>query len=184
MIQEALNLFQEEAFKAVLLEAFPGAENTKDLLTDQWDTKALYHMWELPDNHISKVLVTRPNEYKIEVDELDHASFTYRMKVNTPHWINTSLCPNVIHSVDAYIVREMVRRCFALGVMITPIHDAFGAHPMHMNVVRQTYINIMSEIAKSTLLQDIIQNLGFKGTITKDADDLHLYIDNSEYMLS
>jgi hypothetical protein len=50
-------------------------------------------------------------ETRIEVDELDHASFTYEYYENVGSKAGLSNAANVTHSVDAYILRCMHRRC-------------------------------------------------------------------------
>jgi len=108
--QDTLSDVQQEAFYLVLAESFEGAEAVKDVINEYWDPGALEHKWTLPDGHVSRVKVTDMVSTRIEVDELDHTTFTYRFEVNHPSIISTSLVPNIIHSVDVYIAREVVRR--------------------------------------------------------------------------
>ena len=48
---------------------------------------------------------------RIEVDELDHATFTYEFYENQGSKSGLSNAANLTHSVDAYILRCMHRRC-------------------------------------------------------------------------
>ena len=48
---------------------------------------------------------------RIEVDELDHATFTYEFYDNVVVPTGRSLVANVTHSCDAYILRCIQRRC-------------------------------------------------------------------------
>lgn len=48
---------------------------------------------------------------RIEVDELNHASFTYEFYENEGTDKGLSNAANVVHSVDAFVLREMHRRC-------------------------------------------------------------------------
>lgn len=183
--QDTLTEHQQEVFYRVLRKSFTGAEACKDLLNQYWDVNAFEHKWSLPDGHKVIVKVTEMINARIEVDELNHTTFMYRMESNQPSERNTSLVPNVIHSIDAYIAREMVRRAYDTGFRLAHIHDAFCAHPNNMNLVRQFYIDIMAEIADSNLLQDIVTELaGSTQVVTKLSDNLSQHIRASEYMLS
>ncbi len=93
-----------------------------------------------------------------------------------------AMSPNIIHSVDGYIAREMIRRMN--GKFITTIHDAFACHPSDCDLMIQNYKDILIDILDSTLLNDITEEVsGFPveikkaGTLT--ADD----IQNSVYLL-
>ena len=102
-------------FEAVQTMA-PGAyELLQDLLAS-WQDMALSHEWQLPDGYEAKVKVMKKiDDCRIEVDELDGTTFTYVYYENeglpTGHPKSKSNVANVIHSVDAFILREMVRRC-------------------------------------------------------------------------
>lgn len=77
-----LNAFYEAAFKVA-----PGAwELLQDLLAS-WTPYALQHCWKMPDGFDVKVKVMQKVEApdprcRIEVDELDHATFTYEFYEN------------------------------------------------------------------------------------------------------
>ena len=89
----------------------PGAwELLQDLLAS-WQPMALVHAWKLPDGFDARVKVMEKVEARIEVDELDHASFTYEFYENKRKMKGLSNVANVVHSVDAYILRSIHRRC-------------------------------------------------------------------------
>lgn len=99
------------AFYQAAQQVAPGAwELLQDLLA-AWQPYALSHEWKLPDGFDAKVKVLEKKETRIEVDELDHATFTYEYYDNLGMKKGISLPANVTHSVDAYILREMHRRC-------------------------------------------------------------------------
>lgn len=64
-----------------------------------------------------------PVSKKIEIDEMDHATFTHRVYVNMAMPTGISLAANIIQSIDAYIAREMIRRSHNQGFEMLAIHD-------------------------------------------------------------
>lgn len=88
----------------------PGAwELLQDLLAS-WQPYALEHRWVLPDGFDARIKVMQKKEARIEVDELDHATFTYEFYENQGSKKGLSNAANLTHSVDAYILRCMHRR--------------------------------------------------------------------------
>lgn len=183
--QDSFNEEQEEAFNNVLHESFTGAEDVMALINSYWNDQAYEHTWTLPDGHVARVLVTDMMDARVEVDELNHVTFTYRFEANEPGQRNSSLCPNIIHSIDGYIARELIRRSSAEGFEIAHIFDAFCCHPNHMSRLMEMYREVLADIAQMDLLQDILSEIsGRQVLLKKDSDDLHLDILNSEYALS
>ena len=125
------------------------------------------------------------NDIRIEIDELNHRTFTYRYNKQQPSENYRSLVANIVHSVDGYVAREMVRRCHILKIELVHIHDCFVFSPDYLQVVSQTYREILAEIANSDLLSDILSEIsGNYVPVTKLSTDLAKDILNSEYMLS
>jgi len=185
MSQDTLTDAQQAAFYTSMADSFTGAQAVMDLINQYWDEYALQHKWTLPDGHVACVKVTEMVNARIQVDELKNTTFTYRFEANQPSIKSSSLVPNVIHSIDAYIAREMVRMAHDQGFQLAHIHDAFAAHPNNMDKVRVNYKMIMAEIADSDLLANILTELaGSPQTVNKLSNDLSLHIMESEYMLS
>ena len=113
---EPKNLFGEEtpelaAFYQAAQIIAPGAwELLQDLLAS-WQPYALQHAWVMPDGFDARIKVMKKVEARIEVDELDHATFTYEFYENQGSKSGLSNAANVTHSVDAYVLRTMHRRC-------------------------------------------------------------------------
>jgi hypothetical protein len=89
----------------------PGAWELLQDLLKSWQSYALSHCWILPDGFDARVKVMTKKEARIEVDELNHATFTYEFYENTGKKSGLSNVANVTHSMDAYILRSMHRRC-------------------------------------------------------------------------
>lgn len=173
------------AFYQGMHRELPGAMVALSAINSYWNPSALFHEWELPDGHVAHVLVTDTRTARVEVDELEHVTFAYRFESNEPSENYRSLAPNIIHSIDGYIVREMVRRAKEQGFHLAHVHDAFCFHPNYFNAVTQMYREIFAEIAKSNLLEDILSQIsGTKVKINKFSNDLATDILASKYMLS
>lgn len=114
--QEPKNLFGDgtpelNAFYEAMYEMAPGACELLDDLLESWQPFALSHQWKLPDGGDVVVKVMETVEKRIEVDELGHATFTYQYAENKGSRSGLSNAANVVHSLDAYVLRCLERRC-------------------------------------------------------------------------
>lgn len=256
-----LNAFYQAAFTVA-----PGAWELLQALLASWQPWEPEHSWVLPDGFHARIKVMERKEVRIEVDELDHATFTYEFFENEGTRSGLSNAANVVHSIDALVLREMHRRCnydvteilislvlvdeelarreeegceedemdadskinYYVGhwarsgfasIVILPhinatnirmiptdhlqdlaaiiqsmnhkpfplvtVHDEFKSHPNYANHMRQHYINILSELADSVIVSDILSQIhGTPGTFNKLSNDLSKHIRNSNYALS
>lgn len=98
----------------------PGAWSLLQELLASWNPWAKKHSWKLPDGFDAVVKVMQKvDDCRIDVDELGGASFTYEFYVNEGSEYGISLPANITHSVDAYLVRSMHRRCNYDHAMVT-----------------------------------------------------------------
>lgn len=97
-------------YKAAQIVA-PGAWQLLQELLDSWQPYALAHSWQLPDGFQAKVKVMVRQDVRIEVDELGHATFEYTYYENEGTKRGLSNVANVVHSIDAYVLRSVHRRC-------------------------------------------------------------------------
>ena len=99
------------AFYQAAQEIAPGAWQLLQELLSSWRPWALMHRWIMPDGFDARIKVMEKVTTRIEVDELDHASFTYEYYENIGSKSGLSNAANVVHSVDSYVLRTMHRRC-------------------------------------------------------------------------
>jgi hypothetical protein len=72
-----------------------------------------------------------------------------------------------------------------MKIELVHIHDCFVFSPNYLQIVCQTYREILAEIANSDLLSDILSEISGKYVpVTKHSTDLAKEILNSQYMLS
>lgn len=99
------------AFYQAISTVAPGAWELLQDLLGSWNSYELQHAWKMPDGYDVVVKVMEKKESRIEVDELDHATFTYEFYENQGTKRGLSNAANCVHSVDAYVLRSMHRRC-------------------------------------------------------------------------
>lgn len=87
-----------DAFYKGAMKVAPGAFQLLQELKDTWMPFALKHSWVLPDNFHVHVKNMVDMEAKIEIDELDHASFTAYFKQNEGEERGVANVANVTHS--------------------------------------------------------------------------------------
>lgn len=100
-----------EAFYEAANRCAPGAFGLLNALLNAWQPYALSHYWKMPDGFDVAVKVMQVEETRIEVDELNHHKFKTSYKVNMGSKSGISLSANVTHSVDAYVLRTLLRKC-------------------------------------------------------------------------
>lgn len=139
-----------ELFLGAMDKLSPAAARLKAIFDGIWNPTWTEVTWTLPDGFVAcyKPIETQTltlNPFGIEMECL--------ASVNTAIDFSTAFFVNIIHSVDAYIARQMVVR---MKGKAWSIHDGF---PMHGNNVQeglQHYKDICSEIVESRLLEDIL----------------------------
>lgn len=174
-----------DAYYKALEDELTGAWEAMQDIQSCWQGDVEAHTWALPDGHIAHVPVMVQVDKKIEVDSLNHATFSHRAYLNMASKLGISLAANIIHSIDGYIVREMVRMAHKQQFTLLTIHDSFWASPVYMNHVRENYRKILANIAEMDLLGDILSTItGNPVSFNKYSDDLSKDILQSEYALS
>lgn len=166
-------------------QRLPGALNTLNVIQQFWQPNVTHHEWTLPDNHTVVVPVTGTVEKSLEIDELNHLRMAYRTQVLGTRTQSRALAANVVHSVDAWVCRQMVLMAKKQGFWLAPIHDCFYASPKYMNQVRKNYLVLLGWIADNPLLENILRNISNKPvSIRKGSNNMSSAILKAEYALS
>lgn len=168
-------------FYKVINGLLPGAEDVMNIINLAWDSEADAHSWTMPDGHTVYIPVVEAVNSTYSDLELGDIPLRYYQQMPSENY--RSLCPNVIHSIDGYVAREMIRRC---NFQLSHIHDCFVFNPNYLQQVAQTYREIMAEIAKGDLFRDILRQITGDNQleVQKSSTDLDQDILNSSYMLS
>ena len=176
-----LSSIELDVFYEVMEGLLPGAEHIMNTINTCWNTQADHHTWVMPDGHTVYIPVVEGINGTYSDSELGDIPLRWYNQTKSDNF--RSLCPNIIHSIDGYIAREMVRRC---DFQLSHVHDCFVFNPNHLQEVTATYREIMAEIAKGDIFRDILRQItgDTQLQVTKSSTDLHLNILNSNYMLS
>ncbi len=147
------------AFYKALTTVVPGAWEVLQDLLSSWQPYTLKHSFKLPDGFDAVIKVMSKKEVRIEVDELDHATFTYEFFDNEGQKKGISLPANITHGIDGFIVREMHRRC---NYDIDKVRDAsdFIYKTMHYLKSPNADINTRNDIPEIKYYYDQYKRSG------------------------
>lgn len=97
-------------FYEAMKNKFNGAMILLDLLLASWNSNENYHSWIMPDNHFVYIPTMEAVQKKVTIKEINyHTSVQYHEQVYKDKGVANAA--NVIHSVDSYVLRCLVRRC-------------------------------------------------------------------------
>lgn len=119
-----------------------------------WDNQRTHWSWTLPDGFVTDYRTVEPRV--IQINPFGQGTIEVITNLIVPTARNAALGVNIIHSVDAYVCRQMELRC---QFDIITIHDGFRCLPHNAPEMRRIYNSIMAEIADSTLLEDILTEI-------------------------
>lgn len=189
-------------FEASMSKIAPSAISLMELMYTYNTTGTTKFEWTMPDGF--KVETTsvvtysgvEPEDKKKQVIGwfLDLQGTTHQgsasVKLEEYSEFSRSLAPNIIHSIDAYFGREVIRRLGELGVEVSFIHDSFGVHPNNAATLHQIAREVAADMLGMNLIESILHQLHpeqtrrninkgrlAKGTLTRED------ILNSKYIL-
>lgn len=97
-----------KAFYEVLSTKCKGAYALLRILLNAWDSSKEYNHWVLPDGYNAYIPVMQSITDRVKIEELNY-TMSVQTWVNKPMDFSLSICANAIHSVDAYVLRTLVR---------------------------------------------------------------------------
>ena len=145
----------EHAMNTIAPNAMSAMANMQALNDENIDT----YYWTMPDGFRVKYDVKRDVEYEGHRTSINGTSFTFSTKTSVYGGTkyNAGMAPNIIHSIDGYVARQLIRHMEEK--YITSIHDAFGTHPNDITKLKQGYAKIMIELLNSNILNDIMKEI-------------------------
>lgn len=99
---------QHRAFTDACLTVATGAFSLLKVFIDAWNPNATSHSWTLPDGHVAYVPVINTETVDIET-EIGPVSAIITEQGTKEY--SVSLAANITQSVDAYLVRSVIRHC-------------------------------------------------------------------------
>lgn len=102
---------QLDAFYKACSIVAPGAFRMLNVLRDTWNPNALDHTWTMPDGYEVYIPVMVSGTIELEIEELGGAVMSTFVSDNRPKDFSVSNIAHVTHSVDAYVLRSLVRYC-------------------------------------------------------------------------
>lgn len=147
-------------FEQAIEELASGAIRLKEYINSLYEPK-MYHSWQLPDKHWAYVPSLVTKTHKIEVKELDksikYPSFNIRCEDNEASKDNwRSLAVNVVHSLDAWVCRQVITMLRERNIVVSPIHDSFGVYADECDELRKCYRYTLARLYKEPILESIL----------------------------
>ena len=150
-------------FEQAIEELASGPIRLKEYINSLYEPK-LYHSWRLPDGHYAYVPSLVTKIHKIEVKELDksikYPSFNIRCEDNEASKDNwRSLAVNLVHSLDAWVCRQIITMLRERGIVVSPIHDSFGVYANDCDELRKCYRYTLARLYKEPILENILRQV-------------------------
>jgi len=182
------NIMKEQKVNRIDAEKFLAEYNKASdmLIPEMVELRDLIYK-HMDNNQNGTFKWTLPDGFKVEFKLTRRADGTISMRgKNIPFKVETgdlddfsrALMPNLIHSIDAYVARRMNKE----GIPTT--HDALTVPKGMEQKAKDAYTEVMVELNESSILHDIMKELGYKGTPKKVGDLESSAIEKSEYKLS
>lgn len=159
-------------------DVIPGFESIMNWTNSLWNKHWTEKTFTMPDGFVVTIKPTDETwslfkplgmfEVKAKVSGVEKQKKTLLLYVS------------IIHATDAYIAREVVRRC---PFVVLTIHDAFRCLPNNANQMKQTYLQVLAEINDSTLLENIITEITGESTSLIKGDLNSADIINAKYAI-
>ncbi len=121
--------------------------------------------WTLPDGAIAQYASPESKTATLywvtnEGKQHQHTHHRKELEVNAK---SAGLLPRVIHSFDAYVVRQLIIRAAILGIIIVPNHDSFTFDNKHLDDVLILVKEILSELLESDAFASVLCELNKSG---------------------
>ena len=171
-----------DAFHKAVNNILPGLEETMKEINSWWNPSGI--SFTMPDGFKVNVFESDDKYFEGVYDILDDSK---EIKFKADGIISKkkkSLLPfvSIVHAIDGYIAREMVRRTNDRDIDIYTIHDDFRVHPNYAQWCIDEYRKIFQELLDKDIVYDIIKE-AFGIKIRKNRGDLRAKDIDGSYIL-
>ena len=151
-----------DAFNSTVTELAPEIVVLKKLFKKLIKNNPLLEtQWSLPDGTIAKYASAQTAQcvlYFVDGKGKQHQHTQHR-KLIVENAKSAGLLPRVIHSFDAYVARQIMIRCHALGITVIPNHDSFTFDKAYEEQFFKVVDDIFLEILEADYLSDVVKEL-------------------------
>ena len=163
-LEERLNMSMsnpiklKDAFNSVMNKIAPSAMAAMSAIQTLNTLNQEMYSWTLPDGFIVDYWVTKDVELESTVT-IDGVPMTFNAVARDTYMKDPksrAMAPNIIHSVDGWIVRELVKR---LESWVSTTHDAFTCHVNDVDRLISIYKDLLVELLNSDLLNQIMTQI-------------------------
>lgn len=150
-------------FQEAMFEIAPAAIKLMELIY-KFKKEDSHYKWVMNDGFIVDIQVMNKQAvehkgYSISLDGKTHTHTIHTIEELKDSKYDKSLAPHVIHSIDAYILREIARRCAKLGIPLYTIHDSFGTTPNYYFELNEIVRQVLADVLEMDLLEDILSQI-------------------------
>jgi len=153
--------FLKVAFNEAMVKIAPNAMKAMAQIQKLNKLGRESYMWAMPDGFIVK--------YDVKKDVEVSFDFEYQGIVESMEFVeedvymadkkSAGMAPNIIHSVDGWICRQLILFIANQGRFITTTHDAFGVHLNDVDMLKNKYDDLLVALNGSNLLEQIIKQV-------------------------
>ena len=150
-------------FEEAMSEIAPAAIKLMGLIY-KFKKEDSHYRWVMKDGFIVDIQVMNKTAiehkgFSISIDGKTHSHTIHTIEELKDNKYDKSLAPHVIHSIDAYILREIARRCAKLGIPLYTIHDSFGTTPNYYFELNEVVRQVLADLLEMDLLEDILSQI-------------------------
>lgn len=150
-------------FQEAMFEIAPAAIQLMELIY-KFKKEDSHYRWVMKDGFICDIQVMNKTAiehkgFSISIDGKTHTHTIHTIEQLKDNKYDKSLAPHIIHSIDAYILREIARRCAKLGLPLYTIHDSFGTTPNYYFELNEVVRQVLADVLEMDLLEDILSQM-------------------------
>lgn len=150
-------------FQEAMFEIAPAAIQLMELIY-KFKKEDSHYRWVMKDGFICDIQVMNKTAiehkgFSISIDGKTHTHSIHTIEKLLDNKYDKSLAPHIIHSIDAYILREIARRCAKLGLPLYTIHDSFGTTPNYYFELNEVVRQVLADVLEMDLLEDILSQM-------------------------
>lgn len=143
-----------DVFVQAVDEVVPGFYRIMNFVNELWNKDWENVSFTMPDGHV--VVVKPTSSVWADFTLFDQLQIKAKVGGVSKEKKALILYVSIIHAVDAWIAREVIRRA---DFDIITIHDAFRCHMNNADRMQEIYTEVLAELNEMRLLEDILEEV-------------------------